>query len=324
MKFVLIGPGNMPIPPPGWGAVELLIWDYYNLLTSIGHTVNIVNTRDRNEIIRITNSLSADIVHLHYDVFWNVIPHLNTRIKIVTSHYPYITDTSKWNNDSYGEIMNGFRQITSATNVSVCCLNKSCMDVFSSYGIPLNRMFIMRNGMIPNNIRFNEDVIHRQTICVAKLEPRKRQYLTQNIPEVVYVGKGQSGHPRFLGEWSRDKILNELTDYSGFVLLSEEENDSLALKEALVAGLPAIVSEGVVKNVVFDNELSRFIFVIPDSQIHDEAFLRKAISEHMKQNIGNKKIIRELAIKSFSLEKIVLKYIDDITSIFTQSIINVK
>ena len=28
MKIALIGPGIMPIPPDGWGAVESLIWDY--------------------------------------------------------------------------------------------------------------------------------------------------------------------------------------------------------------------------------------------------------------------------------------------------------
>ena len=27
MKIVLIGPGIMPIPPTGWGAVEILVWD---------------------------------------------------------------------------------------------------------------------------------------------------------------------------------------------------------------------------------------------------------------------------------------------------------
>ena len=28
MRLALIGPGIMPIPPDGWGAVESLIWDY--------------------------------------------------------------------------------------------------------------------------------------------------------------------------------------------------------------------------------------------------------------------------------------------------------
>jgi hypothetical protein len=44
MKICLIGPGIMSIPPPGWGAVEILIWDYYQALTRLGHEVQIVNT----------------------------------------------------------------------------------------------------------------------------------------------------------------------------------------------------------------------------------------------------------------------------------------
>ena len=37
MKIALIGPGIMPIPPDGWGAVESLIWDYALELTDLEH-----------------------------------------------------------------------------------------------------------------------------------------------------------------------------------------------------------------------------------------------------------------------------------------------
>ena len=30
MNIALIGPGILPIPPNGWGAVESLIWDYFS------------------------------------------------------------------------------------------------------------------------------------------------------------------------------------------------------------------------------------------------------------------------------------------------------
>jgi hypothetical protein len=55
MKIALIGPGIMPIPPTGWGAVEILIWDYYNELTRLGHIVTIINTKYIIEIINIVN-----------------------------------------------------------------------------------------------------------------------------------------------------------------------------------------------------------------------------------------------------------------------------
>ena len=44
MKLSIVGPGIMPIPPTGWGAVEILIWDQKLALEKLGHQVNIVNT----------------------------------------------------------------------------------------------------------------------------------------------------------------------------------------------------------------------------------------------------------------------------------------
>ena len=46
MRVSIIGPGIMPIPPTGWGAVEILIWDYYQELTKLGHEVQIINTQN--------------------------------------------------------------------------------------------------------------------------------------------------------------------------------------------------------------------------------------------------------------------------------------
>ena len=43
MKICLVAPGIMIIPPDGWGAVEILIWDYFNELLKLGHDVNIIN-----------------------------------------------------------------------------------------------------------------------------------------------------------------------------------------------------------------------------------------------------------------------------------------
>ena len=66
----------MPIPPTAWGAVEILIWDYYNQLTKRGHEVDIINTRDLNEIIEKSNSDNYDVVHLHYDGYASIMPHI--------------------------------------------------------------------------------------------------------------------------------------------------------------------------------------------------------------------------------------------------------
>ena len=39
MKISIVGPGIMPIPPTGWGAVEILIWDQKLALEKLGHQV---------------------------------------------------------------------------------------------------------------------------------------------------------------------------------------------------------------------------------------------------------------------------------------------
>jgi hypothetical protein len=67
MRYVLIAHGYLPIPPPGWGAIEILVWDTYQWLTKQGHAVRIVNTPHRSEIIRQTNDFKPDQIHLHWD-----------------------------------------------------------------------------------------------------------------------------------------------------------------------------------------------------------------------------------------------------------------
>ena len=51
MKVAIVGPGIMPIPPTGWGAVEILIWDQKLALEKLGHEVLVVNTPNPNDIL---------------------------------------------------------------------------------------------------------------------------------------------------------------------------------------------------------------------------------------------------------------------------------
>jgi len=57
MKICILGPGFMPIPPRGWGAIEILVNDYRKVLTDLGHSVHIVNTKDPSLMVYLTNSL---------------------------------------------------------------------------------------------------------------------------------------------------------------------------------------------------------------------------------------------------------------------------
>ena len=91
MKIVLIAPGYKPFPPNGWGAVESIVWDYYQNLLKRGHRVHIVNTSNPNQIIAETNAIDADILHIMYDDHIVVAPFLKCSKIYYTSHYAYIT-----------------------------------------------------------------------------------------------------------------------------------------------------------------------------------------------------------------------------------------
>ena len=66
MKIVLVGPGIIPIPPTGWGALEILIWDTKQYLEKeCHHEVIIINTPNINDMIRQINQAKEDIVHIH-------------------------------------------------------------------------------------------------------------------------------------------------------------------------------------------------------------------------------------------------------------------
>jgi hypothetical protein len=64
MRILIVGPGIMPIPPVGWGAVESLIWDYSEYLKKDGHEVCITNTPNLNEVLKQINDFSPDVVHI--------------------------------------------------------------------------------------------------------------------------------------------------------------------------------------------------------------------------------------------------------------------
>ena len=86
MKIVLIGPGIMPIPPTGWGAVEILVWDTKIALEKLGHEVLIINTKNGRQIIDEINNFKPDFVHVHYCLLYtSPSPRDRTRSRMPSS-----------------------------------------------------------------------------------------------------------------------------------------------------------------------------------------------------------------------------------------------
>ena len=294
----------MPIPPTGWGAVEILIWDQKLALEKLGHEVDIVNTQSPVEILSQVNQYRPDFVHIQYDDFIELYPYIQYP-RAITSHFGYLEQTNKW--DYYGErIAKPFGKI----KPNVFCLSDGIADTYLiNLGIPHENLFVTPNGVNVDKFRV-ENIPERlsDSIYLAKIDYRKRQHLFQSIKNLYYAGN--NADPRFdtsnnyLGEWSKETLYNDLTKYGNLVLLSDGEAHPLVCLEAFAAGLGVVISQWAAANLDLDKD---FITVIPEDKINDMEFVDTELLRNRYYSVNHRPEIREYA-ESFSWTKVVEKY----------------
>ena len=307
MNIALIGPGIMPIPPTGWGAVEILIWDYYKELTRLGHKVDIINTPNMGEIVERVNGGKYDFAHLHYDVFWPILPYLNCGKIGVTSHYPYIDQPEKHAGDGYSPIFSFL--ITQQKYINFVLAEKDYRVLLQSGA---TQLYKMKNGVDSSAFKFAESVIKKKSIYLGKINQRKNQTRYQGLMNVDFVGGCDDNlfdktNPNYLGEWSREQIHEHLTDYGNLVLLSNGEADPLVVKEALVSGLGVVVNLSSSGNL--DTSLD-FITVIEDNKMDDLVFIEEKIKENLEISIQKRNEIREYGVNQFDISEEIKRYMD--------------
>ena len=304
MKVSIVGPGIMPIPPTGWGAVEILIWDQKLALEKLGHEVDIVNTQSPVEILSQVNKFRPDFVHIQYDDFIELYPYIQYPCAI-TSHFGYFEQPNKW--DYYGErIAKPFGRI----QPNVFCLSGGIKDVYADVlKVPEKRLFVTPNGVNVDNFRATiSPEFPDRSIYLAKIDYRKRQHMFQSIRTLYYAGN--TADPRFdtsnnyLGEWSKDTLYTHLTEYGNLVLLSDGEAHPLVCLEAFAAGLGVVVSEWAAANLDTDRE---FITVIAEEKISDVGFVEEMIVKNRNYCNNNREEIIEYA-KEFDWANVVDKY----------------
>jgi hypothetical protein len=303
MKIVMVGPGMMPIPSSGWGAVENLIWDTKCELEKLGHEVFIVNTPNKNEIIQSVNQLQPDFVHVQYDDYADCIKYFSCKNVAITSHYGYLSQPYRWDA--------GYKRIFSEccnSGATIFALSPQIAEVYRSAGVDPNKIKVVPNGVNTNAFRFVDTTMHfNKTACVAKVENRKRQITTSNIERVFYYGRTSPGfeyfssHKNYCGEWTREKLYNDLTLHDNLVLLSDGEAHALVLNEAMAAGLGLVISELAWSNV--DPKLP-FVKIVPEMLINDVEYISHVIKENALSSIQHRSSIREYGMK-WSWENIV-------------------
>jgi hypothetical protein len=318
MNIAFIGPGIMSIPPTGWGAVEMLIWDYATVLGELGHTGAIINTPDRSQIIRELEEEEFDIVHLHYDVFHDIIPEILNTISgklIVSSHYPYINCPDMWARDNYNPIAQSYSK---NKDFHIFSSSQKDIDTFVSLGADPDHCWLSKLGVLEDSYKFDEYATYDRTLSFSQICDRKRQYLIQDFDDIDFVGRLEYGKfsnkANYKGEIDREKLNNEITKYSNFILLSSVENTTpLVVKEALICGLGVVVSEEV--SAELDTSLN-FIDVISEDKVEDLSYIKDVLEKNKEYSVKNRNEIREYGIKTFSLSNILeFEYVPKLQSL---------
>ena len=292
MKITLIGPGIMPIPPTGWGACEILIWDTKLALEALGHEVQIINTKDARQIISEINGFRPDFVHVHYDEFIPIVPFIQYP-NAITSHFGYLERREMFN--GYINVANEFQRI----KPNIFCLSEGIKKVYNvMFDIPKEKTWVTPNGVNTDAFEYVEDPTHPdRSIYLAKIDYRKRQHLFQSIESLWFAGNIADDRfntkKNYLGEWSKDKLFNELTEYGNLVLLSDGEAHPLVCMEALAAGLGVVVCEWGKANLDTDKE---FITVIPENKINDVDYVEQKIIENREYSVQHRDEIREYGL----------------------------
>ena len=303
MKISIIGPGLMPIPPKGWGAVEALIWDMANALKDLGQEVQIINTTDPNKVLSAIKEFDPDFVHINYDDFIVLYPHID-KPKAMTSHFGYLERPDMMN--GYVNIFNKFQEM----KPNVFCLSEGIKNIYKVFSnFPEEKLFVTPNGVNVDAFNFKEEPAHpHRSMYLAKVDYRKRQHLFQNIDSLWFAGnivdERYDTKNNYLGEWSKEQLYEELTDYGNLVLLSDGEAHSLVIMEAFAAGLGVVISEYARANLDLDK---KFITLIPEKKIKDIDYVEGQIIRNREYSIKHRDEIREYG-KQFAWKKMLKEH----------------
>jgi hypothetical protein len=308
MRIGHVGYGSGEIPPKGWGAVEALIWDYKFHLEKLGHEFEIVNTREPQEVIEKVNSLSLDVVHVHNDLFFPVMPYLNVPVRILCTHDANVTARNLATGHPQLVL---YRKIMLEEDFFICCLSDRIKGSFARLGVTRARLFLAKNGARADLFRFNETAeLPDRSVCVGAVSERKRQYLLSWLDWIDFVGPKQDKRfnystPNYLGQWSREFLYSNLTRYANLVLLSESEAAPLVVREALMAGLGVVVSEAAAVDL---DRKQPFIEIIPERRVRDKDYVAAAVKNNQRIAVKSRQTIRRYAVEHFDWSRLIKEY----------------
>ena len=315
MKIILVGVGNGNIPPKGWGACESIVWDYYCNLKN-DFDIQFISEPSTKNIIKKCNKENPDIVHIMYDDYFSIADKLNCKKVYLTTHYAYITQEN-FEKKQAGYFNNIFMPTIKMQNhINLIVLSEEIKNVYINNGYSASKINVLRNGAREDAFRYTINPKYNdKSIYVGKIEHRKSQFKYQSIESIDFVGNYHdslfdTSKQNYLGEWSKDILYDNLTEYGNLVLLSDGEADPLVIKEALICGLGVVISECSKANL----DLSKpFINVISNNKLNDIEYVKYIIEQNRQICKIERENIRKYGLDVFSWKNIISDYMNILT-----------
>jgi glycosyltransferase involved in cell wall biosynthesis len=306
MKITLVGPGTLPIPPDGWGAIETVIWELSQALAEAGHDITILNRSGVLAALR-ARPWQADIVHVHFDAhlpMWRKLARVLPFRLIATTHSPRAAgEWSDQDERSFSVLLQCSRHLALSEQIADNLRRRN----------PRIQVVVVPNGVAVNTFTIRSSGNGR-AICLGRWEQRKQQAelceFLSGVPEVPcdFVGPGleaavtlPASHLRHLGEWTRDQVRERLTEYSVLLVPSAAEAHSLVTIEAAAAGVPVVVTPEAAANLPGDAPWCRVVAL-------DDQFV-EAAKGFIHSGQGVRTAARAYAERHFSWDAVAARYV---------------
>jgi glycosyltransferase involved in cell wall biosynthesis len=307
MKIAFICSGVISVPPASWGAVEILVWEYYSNLVKNGHEVEIFNTKDLESVKKAIEKNKFDFVHLQNEDYLPFFENIQTERMAVTAHCGWAD--MYINYEPY--YWKTFKSIIDTRHYNFS-LSEGIKNNYINFGANKDKIYITKNGV--NTSLFSKDkqpYYRDRSIFLGRFERRKQQHKVSNKNlNIDFAGFGQelqlSETNKILGIWSKEECYKNLTKYPNLILLSESEAHPLVCMEALAAGCGLVITEKCSANLDINKN---FISIINDDVLEnpDHNMLKEIIENNREISVNSREEIIEYS-KTFEWSKVVSEY----------------